>query len=572
MSYNILSVVPGHNGSICFLQDGEVKLYIEEERLSKQKYDANPLLAMIEVLSNYEVHELVLGGTHANQYPPLTWTGLDAFSSLAMKYHPNIKITNCSTLHHLGHAAGAFYNSNFDVAVAIVVDGAGSVVSQEFQENDNKLVLEAFETETVMLCEYPNNFELLYRHIGNNWINYPFDIDLDRVSVTNSCGIVKTYEAVTAYLGFPYIEAGKTMGLAPYGKPDNQLPTFFTNAKSNRNTFVPQYPAGALVDHKKNPYVKLDRDPRIWHNEKPELITDVEKNMAFAIQEQTQKLVGDLIEKYTLSTGIKNVVISGGYALNCTANYYYKKRFPNINLYVDPVSHDGGTAIGLAKSAWFIYASSNDIILEKNPLTTLYLGKDRNYELGHKPTDFLESEVTPADVAAIIANKEIVAVFNGSAEAGPRALGNRSFLYDPRDPNGKDRVNIVKGREWFRPFAGTVLVEHANDWFDMAGLNESPFMMYAVDVLKDKIEQIPCITHVDNTCRVQTVTKDQNSHFYELIEEFYKITGVPILLNTSFNLAGWPLVENFEDALDTLRASNVKYLYLPYKNTLLSKL
>ena len=138
MSYNILSVVPGHNGSICFLQDGEVKLYIEEERLSKQKYDANPLLAMIEVLSNYEVHELVLGGTHANQYPPLTWTGLDAFSSLAMKYHPNIKITNCSTLHHLGHAAGAFYNSNFDVAVAIVVDGAGSVVSQEFQENDNK--------------------------------------------------------------------------------------------------------------------------------------------------------------------------------------------------------------------------------------------------------------------------------------------------------------------------------------------------------------------------------------------------------------------------------------------------
>jgi len=116
------------------------------------------------------------------------------------------------------------------------------------------------------------------------------------------------------------------------------------------------------------------------------------------------------------------------------------------------------------------------------------------------------------------------------------------------------------------------LAEHANDWFDMAGLNESPFMMYAVDVLKDKIEQIPCITHVDNTCRVQTVTKDQNSHFYELIEEFYKITGVPILLNTSFNLAGWPLVENFEDALDTLRASNVKYLYLPYKNTLLSKL
>jgi carbamoyltransferase len=162
-------------------------------------------------------------------------------------------------------------------------------------------------------------------------------------------------------------------------------------------------------------------------------------------------------------------------------------------------------------------------------------------------------------------------MYQGSSEAGPRALGNRSILYNPTDPNGKDFVNQVKGREWFRPFAGTVLEENANEWFDFAGMEGSPFMMYAVDVLPEKQNQIQAITHVDGTCRIQTVNKQQNENYYNVINEFKNITGVPIVFNTSFNLAGDPLVETIYDALDALERSDIKYLYLTELKLILEK-
>ena len=148
---------------------------------------------------------------------------------------------------------------------------------------------------------------------------------------------------------------------------------------------------------------------------------------------------------------------------------------------------------------------------------------------------------------------------------GDRALGNRSLLYDPRLT--KDDLNEYKRRESFRPFAATVLKEHAADWFDV---DESPFMTYAVDVHPDKVDQIPAVIHADNTCRVQTVTQQQNIHFYNLIQEFYKRTGVPMLLNTSYNIAGYPMVESPEDALTVLKHTRLKYLYFPELNTLVT--
>jgi carbamoyltransferase len=178
--------------------------------------------------------------------------------------------------------------------------------------------------------------------------------------------------------------------------------------------------------------------------------------------------------------------------------------------------------------------------------------------------------VTPLDVAKILADKNIIALFQGRSEAGHRALGNRSILYDPRDPNGKDHVNIVKQREWYRPFAASVMLEHVHDWFDMAGLKESPFMMFAVDVIKNKQDLIPCVTHVDGTCRIQTVTKEQNINFYNLIDAFYKLTGVPMLFNTSFNLAGEVIVETEDEAIDVLQRSKIDYLYIPEKQMLVA--
>ena len=162
-----------------------------------------------------------------------------------------------------------------------------------------------------------------------------------------------------------------------------------------------------------------------------------------------------------------------------------------------------------------------------------------------------------------ILNQQIVAIFQNSSEYGPRGLGNRSLLFDPRNKNGKDIVNKIKKREWFRPFAGTVLLEHARDWLDMGTIKESPYMSYAIPVKEEKKSMIPAITHVDGTCRIQTVTKEQNKNFYELIDEFYRRTNVPMLFNTSFNLAGEPLVETLDDAHSTIERSDLKYIYLP---------
>lgn len=168
-----------------------------------------------------------------------------------------------------------------------------------------------------------------------------------------------------------------------------------------------------------------------------------------------------------------------------------------------------------------------------------------------------------SDISNLLIAKNIVAIFQGRSEGGPRALGNRSILYDPRDLNAKDYVNRVKKREWFRPFAGTILLEYVHEWFDMAGLDESPFMSYAVEVLPNKKDLIPGIIHVDNTCRIQTVTEKQNYHYYNLIQSFYEKTSVPILFNTSFNLGGETLVETLDDAIDTLKRSEIEYLFLP---------
>jgi len=344
----------------------------------------------------------------------------------------------------------------------------------------------------------------------------------------------------------------------------------FINERGNKNVFVNNFPAGAYIDQYKNEYLRQYADPAEWHKD-PSKITEVSKNLAYKIQKDSQEIVLAQIKRAIEKTGIKKVCIAGGYGLNCTANYFYRKNLPaDVELYCEPIAHDGGTAIGLAQLFWHQETQSTDI----NPLTTLYLGPSYDpgtYLNNIDPTEFKISQVLPKDIAKIISKKNIVAMFQGGSEAGPRALGNRSILYDPRDPEGKDFVNIVKGREWFRPFAGTVLKEDANDWFDLAGMDETPFMMYAVDIQADKVDQIPCIAHVDNTCRIQTVSKEQNENYYNLINEFKTITGVPMLFNTSFNLAGDPLVETIDHALDTLRKSKMKYLYLPEIQTLLTK-
>jgi carbamoyltransferase len=200
-----------------------------------------------------------------------------------------------------------------------------------------------------------------------------------------------------------------------------------------------------------------------------------------------------------------------------------------------------------------------------------YYGFKYDLKMSDLKNEKIIENVTPADVAKLLADKKIVALYQGRSEAGPRALGNRSILYDPRDPNGKEHVNTVKRREWFRPFAGTVLLEKAREWFNLYSLTESKFMSFAVDVWPDKQPLIPAITHVDGTCRVQTLKREDNPNYYDLIQEFDKLTGVPIVFNTSFNLAGNTIVETLKDALWTIHNSAIDYLYLPELKVLVTK-
>lgn len=174
------------------------------------------------------------------------------------------------------------------------------------------------------------------------------------------------------------------------------------------------------------------------------------------------------------------------------------------------------------------------------------------------------------EVTDLLMDGKIIAIFQGKSEVGPRALGNRSLLFDPRNPNAKEYVNEVKRRESFRPFAATILLEHAHEWFEMEGLKDSPFMMFSLKVKEDKKHLIPGVLHVDDTCRIQTLTREQNSHYYDLIWLFYKKTGIPLVFNTSFNLAGETIVQSKADAYDVLRRSQIDYLYTPENKCIFS--
>lgn len=572
----ILAINPGHNGSAAYLVDGELEWYMEEERLSRQKYDGNPFRG-IEIAIQSGVDILVLGGTSPD-YPSLPWTGENPYTAMVRKYNPNVETLVVGAQHHIGHVAGAFYNSGFEEAVAVIVDGSGSLMRPQPLEKGETPPQDVmgYETETIVDCSYPAIFENVHKWHGNR-AGTTMPYKSEKETFLDTVNITKAYEAVSDYLGFGFIEAGKTMGLAPYGKEDPNIPDFFTKGtgRGDKNWLMGVYPAGALINEGEIEYLRRERDPREWHSD-PELVRDIDKNLAWKIQDESQKAVGDLIEMAVEKTGKKNVVIAGGYGLNCVANYYYKKRFPDLNIFVDPVSHDGGTAIGLAKIIW--HSRNEDKTIR--PMKSLYQGVSDYLEESSDYTQETLSEMgleegleiteaTPADVAQLIADRNIVALYQGRSEAGPRALGNRSILYDPTDPNGKDHVNTVKGREWFRPFAGSMLQEHFDEWFETYGMEESPHMMYAMDFKLEKHGEVPAITHVDGTCRIQTVTKEQNEKYYEIIDEFRKITGVPIVFNTSFNLAGEPLVETPFEAVNTIVNSDIEYLYFADHNRLI---
>lgn len=550
----IVAIARGHNGSTTLLKDGEVVFYLEEERLSKSKYDGSPLLGLIEVFKYVDhIDHLVVCHTH-RQGPILDWTSEGIYEGLIRKLAKKkftFQTHYIDAMHHQMHAACAFYNSGFETAACVIADGAGS-----FLEIENIKDV-CYEFETIFHASYPAMFRQVYKHIGTkDSIGYYHDKNTN-THITEFPGLTKTYEAVTQYCGFPAIEAGKLMGLAPYGKPNSDLPPLFRNGWANRDVIQPTYPNASRIIHERYDILAKDFEEHVYGE-----YTDIQKDLAYAVQEQTEQRMIELIKKAHELTGEKNIVICGGYGLNCVANYKYLEEFKDLNIYCEPISHDGGTSIGGAKFIHHILTENT--VPQKQ--SSVYYGPQYNpeeYEATLKELNCYFSDVNYQDVAKLIADGNIVTIFQGRSEGGPRALGNRSILFDPRVKNGKDIVNEVKHREWFRPFAGSILKECVHDWFDLAGREESPHMMYAVKCKPGIEEKIPSIIHVDGTCRIQTVTQEQNQHYYNLIQSFNALTGTPVLFNTSFNLGGDPLVETLEDAVNTLKRCDINYLYLP---------
>ncbi len=319
-------------------------------------------------------------------------------------------------------------------------------------------------------------------HINNHTFTPVCTSTSHDVSQTNGHKFVN----ISQYCGFGEWGAGKVMGLAPY----THLPT----------------------------------------------IEQVKIDACKYVQQDCEQHTIDLINQYKHLSN--NIIISGGYALNCVANTRFKHTFPEHNIQIDPTCSDDGISIGLA----YYYTQDN-----VQRLQSLYIGTPFNPPI--------TNSTTYHDVAQLLSQGHVIGMCQGQSEAGKRALGNRSLLFDPRLSH--EQINSIKGREHWRPFAGTVLKEYANQWFDV---DNSPYMQYTVNV---KTNSIPAITHVNNTCRVQTVDQQQNYHFYHLINAFNDITSIPILGNTSFNYAGEDIAETYQQALDTAHKMNIQYLFVP---------
>ena len=556
MAVNICINTGPHDSSVTIMKDDKLLVHMLEERLSHNKHDGFPVMSIGKVKDYVDSVDSCNFTDLHHQSVDFKWPTQLLFKSL----HPNL-FTNFSDQgyrynvfqsHHDLHAIVSLCHSGFDDAVLVVIDGAGSTYSYG---KENQTIYEV----------RGENLEIKERVIvgdGSQVVDIYNQAIPNFVKDTTNIGAGYVYASVTECLSFDSIDCGKTMGLSAYGEDDENIPELISIQNCGNDKFTllmteghPQcgYTHAIINEHPVKDFYANGEIPPL------DLCTEeqlrLQQNLAYRVQDDYEKYLIYTCKRALERSNSRNLILSGGCALNCVANYKLLKSLPeDVNLYVEPVSDDSGVSLGGA----YCLTDMNSFKLE-----SLYLGGQLEYDYELVGNNEIEYDVEPENVAEIISLGNIVAIAQGRSEVGPRALGNRSLLFDPRVKNGKDIVNRVKNREWFRPFAGTVLKEYARDWFDMDRLDESPFMMYAVDVLPHKRDEIPSIVHVDGTCRIQTVTKEQNKNYYNLISEFYKLTGVPILFNTSFNLAGDTMVETIDDAFYTLRNSQINYMYLP---------
>lgn len=544
----VLGISPLHDSSVAVINDGKIELFLKEERYTRIKRDGPPLTVLNMIYDRYQ--GMI---DHAVIASPTPTDASVSFICTEIKKILKCPVTDYSPVHHLSHASLAFYNSGFDEALIFVIDRNGSVIDGCMRE-----------AESVIKALYPCEFETLQKNFWCHDIGSTTDSQkilalstLDRMQIDynadSTMSIVKVYETATSLIGEMPLENGKTMGLAAYGQ-DRDFDNFFYKGRPLDHLFI----HGDFV----SPGLSTPLYTKI-KDSRTDILTRYNyqryADYAFQVQKQTQEVALELIKKWVKKTGITKVCITGGYGLNVVANEYYIKNLPEVDFYFEPLADDSGNSIGAAMHVYRHFSQDKQIF----PSTTTFF---HGIEKSDLPDVGEDCSIT--QVADLLAHGKTVAVFNGMAESGPRALGNRSIFFDPRHPDGKDIVNLIKRREWYRPFAACILKEHFEEYFETHGLNQSEFMTVSFQCKKPN--ELPAVVHVDGSCRVQTVDRSI-PHLYDLLIEFKKLTGCPVLLNTSLNLAGAPLVEIVEQAIEVHETSDLDYLWFPETSKILRK-
>jgi carbamoyltransferase len=426
--------------------------------------------------------------------------------------------------HEMAHAASAFYPSGFDEAAIISIDGIGEFESASLGEGKNRSIT------------------------FNSVVDYP-----------NSIGFL--WEKFSKFLGFSEYDACKVMSVASFGNPEVYAKTFEDLARISGNGFVLD---AKTLNFRFEDYSALESLFNIKKRNSNDQLLEVHYNIAAALQQTTTKILLHLCETVYAKTKSKNLCMAGGVALNCVANTILFEQGPFENIYIQPAANDAGTALGCAFYAYNLIMQPESIKNQKQEHTYLGSSFDNNQiltEIKSANAFYLKLDNIEVEVAKLITQGKVIGWFQGAMEFGPRALGNRSLLADPRNVDMVRYLNVlVKHREDHRPFCPSVLTEHANEWFNIKKEAEaSRYMLMAYPVRKDKIDKIPAVVHVDGTSRIQRVDAQTNPKYHRLISEFYKLTGVPVVLNTSFNDRE-PVVCTPKDAIKTVLRTNIDYL------------
>jgi len=552
-----------HEPSLCLIKEGEVIWYQEERKLSKRKDITGIPFKCIDLLFSRDSERTNVTTQEdmfiTRPYSPILGkvdefilTGYNVVGVHQVEnylYYKNIlpygkKVHEFYAPHHLAHAYKSYVDSGFKKARVFVVDGRGSnwYLSDKTGAYETSSVYDV--SETAIKCIYKKvwskdnkpkdttvdfkyhplqGYDSVLNELGSPGYS-PAAVDKNtKFEISSKLDLGRFYTLISEHFGFKEGDEGKFMGYQSSGKFDKKIYNLLKDGATGEK--IKNLPLNHNVAHTAQIYFEIG--------------------------------YAQLVKQFEC----ENMVFTGGTALNVINNYKLEKKFKNNNLWFDPLCGDAGNSIGMARA--FLRQSYNSKV---RPLKNLYISSTPAYKIRIGETETITT-VDLKDVMSLLEKGEVVALFQGKSEAGPRALGNRSLLLDPTLPKGKDIMNSIKKRESFRPFACSIIEEEANKWFKMEGIKKSPYMMHAFQAKKIAIQKTPAIVHVDNTCRVQTVTENENEILYKILQLF----KVPLIMNTSLNLAGDPINETLEDVLLTMRNSSLKYIYLPEKDSLIKK-